>query len=134
MAFVQTSPGLICVTHRSLPSRTSRAMTPHDSRVSRRGSSLVGRRGAVLTSVPKKTVPDSASNEGVLQTLLVAGPKWKTWSPQLSVIVIGGSRGSGLGPASHFPPPPAGFTFRAPTNTPPAPPPVPGASAPAPPT
>ena len=38
---------------RSLPSRTSRAMTAHDSRVYSRGSSAVGRRGAVLTSVPK---------------------------------------------------------------------------------
>ena len=72
---VQTSPGLICVTHRSVPSRTSSAMTAHDSRVWSRGSSAVGRRGAVLTSVPKKIVPDSASNEGVLQTELVAGPK-----------------------------------------------------------
>ena len=49
-------------------------MMPHDSGVYRRGSSAVGRRGAVLTSVPKKIVPDSASNEGVLQTELVAGP------------------------------------------------------------
>ena len=40
-----------------------------------RGSSVVGRRGAVLTSVPKKIVPVSASNDGVLQTELVAGPK-----------------------------------------------------------
>ena len=50
-------------------------MTAHDSRVCSRGSSAVGRRGAVLTSVPKKIVPDSASNDGVLQTELVAGPK-----------------------------------------------------------
>ena len=77
-------------------------MTAHDSRVWSRGSSSVGRRGAVLTSVPKKIVPDSASNEGVLQTELVAGPKWKTCSPQLSLIVIGGSSGCGLGPTSYF--------------------------------
>jgi len=43
-------------------------MTAHDSRVCIRGSSAVGRRGAVLTSVPMKIVPDSASNEGVHQT------------------------------------------------------------------
>src|SRR5688572_19034659 len=101
MAFVQTSPGLSCVTHRSLPSRTPTAITAHDSRVCSRGSSLVGRRGAVLTSVPKNTVPDSASNDGVLQTELVAGPKWKTWSPQLSVTLNGGSNGSGFGPTSY---------------------------------
>ena len=102
MALIQTSPGLIWVTHRSDPSRTSSAITPHDSRVPSFGSSAVGRRGAVLTSVPKKIVPESASNEGVLQTLLVAGPKWKVWLPQLSLIVIGGSRRSGLGPTSYF--------------------------------
>ena len=71
---VQTSPGLICVTQRSLPSPTPRAMTAYDSRVCSRGSAAVGRLGAVLASVPKKTVPDSASNDGVLQTVLVAGP------------------------------------------------------------
>src|SRR6202165_2982506 len=98
MAFVQTSPGLIWRTQRSAPVRTSSAMTAHDSGVCRRGSAAVGRRGAVLTSVPKKIVPAAASNEGVLQTELVAGPKWKTWSPQLSLIVIGGTSGSGLGP------------------------------------
>ena len=49
-------------------------MIAHDSRVYGRGSSDVGRRGAVLTSVPKKIVPVSASNDGVLQTELVAGP------------------------------------------------------------
>jgi hypothetical protein len=49
-------------------------MTAHDSRVCSRGSAAVGRLGAVLESVPKKTVPDSASNDGVLQTVLVAGP------------------------------------------------------------
>src|SRR4051794_13522900 len=102
MALVQTSPGLICVTHFSAPSPTARAMTAHDSRVSGRGSAAVGRRGAVLTSVPKKIVPDPASNEGVDQTELVAGPKKKTCLPQLSTIVIGGSRGSGLGPTSYF--------------------------------
>src|SRR5262245_53940853 len=102
MAFVQTSPGLICVTHLAAPSRTSSAMTAHDSGVSSRELASVGRRGAVLTSVPKKTVPDSSSNEGVLQMELVAGPKWKTCSPQLSLILIGGSRGSGLGPTSYF--------------------------------
>src|SRR5262245_63873940 len=102
MALVHTSPGLICVAHFSVPSRTFRAMTAHDSRVCSRGSSLVGRRGAVLTSVPKKTVPDSSSNEGVHQTELVAGPKWKTCSPQPSLSLIGGSRGSGLGPTSYF--------------------------------
>ncbi len=63
---------------------------------------MVGRRGAVFTSVPKKMVPSSSSNEGVLQTELVAGPKLKTWSPQLSLIVIGGSNRSGLGPTSYF--------------------------------
>ena len=47
--------------------RTTRACTG-------RGSSEVGRRGAVLTSVPKKIVPVSASNDGVLQIELVAGP------------------------------------------------------------
>src|SRR5688572_10714514 len=102
MPLFQMSPGLICVTHFSEPSRTFTAITAHDSRVSSRGLSLVGRRGAVLTSVPKNIVPDSASYEGVLQTLLVAGPKWKTWSPQLSLIVIGGSNGSGLAPTSYF--------------------------------
>ncbi len=56
MALVQMSPGLICVTHFSVPLRTSSAMIAHDSGVSRRGSSGVGRRGAVLTSVPKKIV------------------------------------------------------------------------------
>src|SRR5262245_23448587 len=102
MAFVQTSPGLICVTQRSLPLRTSTTMTAHDSRVWRLGLSLVGRRGAVLTSVPKKIVPDFSSNDGVLQTELVAGPKWKTCSPQLSLILMGGSSASGLGPTSYF--------------------------------
>src|SRR5690242_16089194 len=102
MASVQTSPGLIFRTQRSLPSRTSRATTAHDSRVSRRGSAAVGRRGAVLVSVPKKTVPDAASYEGVDQTVLVAGPEEKTWLPQLSLMVTGGSSGWGLGPTSYF--------------------------------
>src|SRR5881394_470619 len=102
MPLFHTSPLLICVIHFSEPSPIFTAITAHDSRVSSRGLSFVGRRGAVLTSVPKKIVPDSASYEGVLQTLLVAGPKWKTWSPQLSLIVIGGSNGSGLGPTSYF--------------------------------
>ena len=75
MALVQTSPGLIWVTHRSVPSFTSSATIAHDSPVDIRGSSDVGRRGAVLTSVPKKIVPVSASNEGVLQIELVPGPK-----------------------------------------------------------
>ena len=74
IALVQTSPGLICVTQRSLPVCTSSATTAHDSRVCSRGSSDVGRRGAVFTSVPKNSVPDSASYEGVLQIVLVAGP------------------------------------------------------------
>ena len=75
MALVQTSPGLICVIHFLLPSLTSSATTAHDSPVHIRGSSDVGRLGAVLTSVPKKIVPLSASNDGVLQIELVAGPK-----------------------------------------------------------
>src|SRR5260370_29704833 len=103
MAFVQTSPGLILVIQRLAPSWTSSATTAHDSGVSNRGSSSVGRLGAVLTSVPKKIVPDSASNDGVLHTELVAGPKWKTWSPQLSLIVIGGSSGAGAGAPPHLP-------------------------------
>ncbi len=50
-------------------------MTAQDSLVESRGSSVVACLGAVLTSVPKKIVPVSASNEGVLQIELVAGPK-----------------------------------------------------------
>ena len=61
MAFVQTSPGLICVTHRGFPVCTSSATMAHDSGVCRFGLSGVGRRGAVFTSVPKKSVLDSAS-------------------------------------------------------------------------
>src|SRR5262245_41146085 len=102
MALVHTSPGLICVTHFSAPLRASRAITAQDSRVDIRESSAVGRRGAVLTSVPKKIVPESASNEGVHQTELVAGPKEKVCLPRPSSIVIGGSRGSGFGPTSYF--------------------------------
>jgi hypothetical protein len=75
MALVQTSPGLIWVTHFSFPLSTSSAMTAQDSLVESRGSSVVACLGAVLTSVPKKIVPVSASNEGVLQIELVAGPK-----------------------------------------------------------
>src|SRR5262249_34504721 len=82
--------------------RTSKAITAQDSRVDIRGSSSVGRRGAVLTSVPKKIVPESASNEGVHQTELVAGPKEKVCLPRASSIVIGGSRCSGFGPTSYF--------------------------------
>ncbi len=74
MELVQTSPGLICVTHFCEPSTTLSAITAHDSGVCNAGLSGVGWRGAVLTSVPKKIVSDSASNEGVLQTELVAGP------------------------------------------------------------
>src|SRR5437762_13890460 len=70
--------------------------------VSNRGSSLVGFRGALLVSVPKKIVFDAASNDGVPQTVLDAGPQWKTCSPQLSLMVIGGSSGSGVGPTSYF--------------------------------
>src|SRR5262245_5283729 len=77
-------------------------MTAQDSRVCRRGASIVGRRGQVVTCVPKKIVRDFSSNEGVHQTELVAGPKWKTWSPQLSLMVIGGTRGCGWGPRSYF--------------------------------
>ena len=76
MALVQTSPGLICVTHRlGAVADVERDDRARLARVTAAGRRLVGRRGAVLTSVPKKIVPVSASNEGVLQTELVAGPK-----------------------------------------------------------
>ena len=78
------------------------AMTAQPYLVSSRGSSAVGFRGALLVSVPKKIVFVAASYDGVDQTVLVAGPKWKTCSPQLSLIVIGGSSGSGFGPTSYF--------------------------------
>ena len=75
MALVQTSPGLICVTHRSLAGvHVERDDGARLARV-QPGVVGVGRRGAVFTSVPKKSVPDSASYEGVLQIVLVAGPK-----------------------------------------------------------
>src|SRR5262245_15585473 len=96
------SPGLICVTHFSRPLAASMAMTAQAYLVSSRWSSFVGRRGALLVSVPKKIVFVAASNDGVPQTVLVAGPKWKTCSPQLSLIVTGGSSGSGFGPTSYF--------------------------------
>ena len=57
------------------PVCTSIATIAHDSGVSVLGLSAVGRRGAVFTSVPKKIVPVFASNDGVLQIELVAGPK-----------------------------------------------------------
>ena len=78
------------------------AITAQAYFVSSRGSSFVGWRGALLVSVPKKMVFVAASYDGVDQTVLVAGPKWKTCSPQLSLIVIGGSSGSGFGPTSYF--------------------------------
>src|SRR6516162_953018 len=77
-------------------------MIASDSRVPRRASSAVGRRGELFVSVPKKIVPDSASNDGVLQMELVEGPKKNLCSPQLSLMTIGGSSGSGLGPTSYF--------------------------------
>src|SRR6516164_311367 len=98
----QTSPGLIWVTHFSEPSRASMAMAEQAYLVSSRGSSLVGCRGALLVSVPKKMVREAVSYDGVDQTVLVAGPNWKTWSPQASLITTGGSRRSGFGPTSYF--------------------------------
>ena len=94
----QTSPGLICVTHFS----RRRGIDGDDGAAilacRAAGRPAVGRRGALLVSVPKKMVLVAASNDGVPQTVLVAGPKWKTCSPQASLIVIGGSSGSGFGP------------------------------------
>ena len=66
------------------------------------GSSVVGWRGAVFTSVPKKIVLDSASYDGVHQTLLVAGPYSNVCLPQAPSTTTGGSSFSGFGPTSYF--------------------------------
>src|SRR6478736_187074 len=98
----QMSPGLICVTHFSLPVVASMAMIAQAWSVSRRGLSFVGLRGELLVSVPKKISFVAGSYDGVAQTVLVDGPQRKTCSPQASLMTIGGSSGSGLGPTSYF--------------------------------
>ena len=103
MALFQTSPGLICVTHFSSP--VADVHGDHRARclVCSRGSSVVGCRGAVVgvgaeedrAGCPRRTTACTRRE-------LVAGPKWKMCSPQPSLIVTGGSSGSGLGPTSYF--------------------------------
>src|SRR5262245_535098 len=102
MEFVHMSPGLSCVFHFRLPVRASRHTTAHESSVLRLGFSGVGCRGAMLTSVPKKMLLDSASYVGVDHTLLVAGPCSNLCFPQSSSTTTGGSSFSGFGPTSYF--------------------------------
>src|SRR5262249_18247760 len=102
MELTQTSSGLICVFHRSLPVAASTAAMAQENSVYSLGLSAVGCRGAVFTSVPKNSVLVSGSYDGVDQTLLVAGPKSNLCFPHVSSMTTGGSSFSGFGPTSYF--------------------------------
>ena len=94
-------------------------MTAHDSRVYSRGSSAVGRRGAVLTSVPKKIVPDSASNDGVAPDRARRRPEVKDVVAEAVLDRDRRLQGLGLGPDVVLPDDLAGLRLQGDDEAPP---------------